>query len=95
MERVLIGFHQIMEHLVLMVQQDILVEEVEEHHSTPRPGQDRVDMVVEEEEIIILEMIVMLLLELPTPEEVVVPNPIKMMELEEDIMVPVAQDFLQ
>ena len=95
MERVLIGFHQIMEHLVLMVQQDILVEEVEQHHNTPQIREKLVDMVVEEQEIIVLEIVVMLLLELPTPEEVVVPSPIKVMELEEDIMVPVVQDFLQ
>jgi hypothetical protein len=94
LERVLIGFQQTMEHLGLMVQQDILVEEVEQHHNTQELRQHRVDMVVEEQEIITLEMIVMLLLELPTPEEVVVPNPIKMMVQEEDIMVPVAQDFL-
>jgi len=95
LERVLIGFQQIMEHLGLMVQRDILVEEVEQHHNTQELRQHRVDMVVEEQEITVLEIAVMLLLELPTPEEVVVPNPITMMELEKDIMDLVAQDFLQ
>ena len=67
---------------------------MEQHHNTPQSGQDRVDMVVEEQEITILEIAIVPPLELPTLEEVVVPSPIDQMVQEKDLMVPVAQDFL-
>ena len=72
----------------------VLVEEVEQHHNTLPSGQDRADMVVEEQEITILEIAIVLLLELPTLEVVVVPRLIDQMVQEKDLMVPVAQDFL-